>query len=208
MIVIRYNRNAILSRKYYSMSENALNENMLIQARLEAILFVAEGAVSISQLAETLELKPAEVEKALLELDARLKNEHGIRIQLHAGKFMLTSAPEFATLIEKFLGLEATSRLTRASLETLAIIAYKQPITHPGIAAIRGVNSDGVLKSLLFKGLVEELGRADTPGRPILYGTTQDFLQHFGLNSLEDLPDIDLLEQSMRTEEPSKVLKD
>lgn len=190
------------------MSENALNENISIQAKLEAILFVAEGAVSINQLAETLDLKPTEIERALTDLNLRLSNDHGIRLQRHAGKFMLTSAPEFAPLIEKFLGLEATSRLTRASLETLAIIAYKQPITHPGIAAIRGVNSDGVLKSLLFKGLVEELGRADTPGRPILYGTTQDFLQNFGLNSIEELPDIDLLEQSMRTEEPTKVLKD
>jgi segregation and condensation protein B len=93
-----------------------------------------------------------------------------------------------AVEIEKFLGLEATSKLSRAALETLAIIAYQQPVTRPEIDAVRGVSSDGVLKSLLSKGMIQEVGRAERPGRPILYTTTSDFLQHFGLNSLEELP--------------------
>jgi segregation and condensation protein B len=93
-------------------------------------------------------------------------------------------------------------------LETLAIIAYRQPKTRPGIDAVRGVNSDGVLKSLLSKGLVQEIGRAEGPGRPILYGTTMDFLQHFGLNSLDELPPFELLEQEGVSPEEQKLLKD
>jgi segregation and condensation protein B len=90
--------------------------------------------------------------------------------------------------VERFLGLDATSHLSRAALEALAIIAYQEPATRPQIDAIRGVNSDGVLKSLLSKGLIQEVGRAEAPGRPILYSITQEFLQHFGLNSLAELP--------------------
>jgi segregation and condensation protein B len=87
--------------------------------------------------------------------------------------------------------LDVTARLTRAALEALAIIAYKQPTTRPEIDSIRGVNSDGVVKSLLSKGLIEELGRSEAPGRPILYGVTPDFMQHFGLESMDQLPEID-----------------
>ncbi len=102
----------------------------------------------------------------------------------------LTTAPELAELIERFLGLEATSHLSRAALETLAIIAYQQPVTRPQIDSIRGVNSDGMMKSLLSKGLILESGRSDGPGRPFLYSTTPEFLQHFGLNSILELPSL------------------
>jgi segregation and condensation protein B len=97
-----------------------------------------------------------------------------------------------ARIIEKYLGLETGTHLSRAAVETLAIVAYRQPITRPGIDAIRGVSSDGVLRSLLTKGLVQEVGRAEGPGRPILYGTSDAFLQHFGLSSLEMLPAFEL----------------
>jgi segregation and condensation protein B len=110
-------------------------------------------------------------------------------------------------MIEKFLGLQATSRLSRAALETLAIIVYKQPVTRPQLDDIRGVNSDGVIKSLLSKGLIEETGRGEGPGRPIIYGTTSDFLQYFGLNSLDELPELDLGEQQAE-EIREKVFKD
>jgi segregation and condensation protein B len=100
----------------------------------------------------------------------------------------LTTAPQLAELIERFLGLEATTHLSRAALETLAIIAYQQPVTRPQIDSIRGVNSDSMMKSLLNKGLILESGRADGPGRPILYSTTPEFLQHFGLNSILEMP--------------------
>ena len=95
------------------------------------------------------------------------------------------------------VNLEATTKLSRAALEALAIVAYKQPVTRPAIDAIRGVNSDGVIRSLLNKGLLEEAGRAETPGRPILYQTTLDFLCHFGLSSLDELPPL----------EPSEAVK-
>jgi segregation and condensation protein B len=100
--------------------------------------------------------------------------------------------------VERFLGLEATTRLSRAALETLAIIAYQQPVTRPVVDSVRGVNSDGVIKSLLSKGLLQEVGRSEGPGRPILFGTTPEFLQHFGLNSLSELPSLNLPEEESK----------
>ena len=132
----------------------------------------------------------------------------GLSLQWYAGKVQLTSSPAMAPLVEKFLGLEATARLSRAALETIAIIAYRQPITRPGVDAIRGVNSDGVMKSLLMKGMVQEIGRAEGPGRPILYGITAEFLQHFGLASLADLPPYDIPDEGELPEEENKLLKD
>ncbi len=126
----------------------------------------------------------------------------------HKGKVELTTAPEFGTQIEKLLGLEANSRLSRAGVETLAIVAYKQPITRPGIDAIRGVNSDGVIKSLLLKGMIEESGRADGPGRPILYSTTSAFLQQFGLRSIDKLPPFDYETPPDDTSTDNPLLKD
>lgn len=162
-----------------------------LTATLEALLFVAAEPVSAAQLAAALDFPVAEVERGLESLQ-HLLQERGLRLQCHAGRYQLTTAPELAEVIERFLGLEATSRLSRAALETLAIIAYQQPVTRPYIESIRGVNSDGVIKSLLAKGLIQEVGRAEGPGRPLLYGTTADFLRHFGLNSLSDLPPLEL----------------
>lgn len=181
-------------------------------ARLEALLFVAPGAVSAPQLASVLEISIGEVQQALVELEEDYKrnpNQRGVRLQRHMGRVQLTSAPEAAPWIERMLGLEATSRLSRAGLEALAIIAYRQPVTRPQVDAIRGVNSDGVMKSLLSKGLIQEVGRAEAPGRPILYSTTPEFLQYFGLNSLEELPPLVLDEdQPVQTEDEQQILKD
>jgi segregation and condensation protein B len=178
------------------MSDQPLPETSSdLLAQLEALLFIAPGMVAPSQLATALELPLREIERGLEELETlylQSTPRRGLRLQRHAGRVQLTSAPEMALLIERFLGLDATSHLSRAALETLAIIAYQQPVTRPEIDSIRGVNSDGVLKSLLSKGLVQEVGRAERPGRPILYSTTTDFLQHFGLNSLQDLPPLSL----------------
>lgn len=163
-----------------------------IEAALEAVLFVAAGPVALNQLVETLAVPLSAVELALQALSEHLSNGHGMRLQRHEGRVQLTTAPELAAVVERFLGIEATARLSRAALETLAIVAYRQPITRPGVDAIRGVNSDGVMKSLLAKGLIQEMGRAEGPGRPILYGTTAEFLQYFGLSSLRDLPPFDV----------------
>lgn len=158
-----------------------------LSVKLEAMLFVAPEPVTTAQLAVALDVAPSVIERGLNELDAALATR-GLRLQRHAGRFQLTTAPQLAELIERFLGLEATTHLSRAALETLAIIAYQQPVTRPQIDAIRGVNSDSMMKSLLHKGLILESGRADGPGRPILYSTTPEFLQHFGLNSIREMP--------------------
>ncbi|MEJ5241371.1 MAG: SMC-Scp complex subunit ScpB [Anaerolineales bacterium] len=181
------------------MSETSLS----LIARLEALLFVAAEAVTISQLAEALQVKTEEVQQALQELEQHLSTR-GLRLLYHGGRIQMTTAPEAAADVERFLGLEATASLSRAALETLALIAYRQPITRPQVEAVRGVNSDGVIKSLLAKGLIQEAGRAEGPGRPILYVTTPAFLQHFGLRSLEELPP---LEFSPETNGHNELLK-
>ena len=174
------------------MSESE-HETLNIRSAVEALLFVAAEPVAPAQLAAALEESPAAIDAALKELEESLLTR-GLRLQRHAGRVQLTTAPELAEAIERFLGLEATSRLSRAALEALAVIAYQQPVTRPQVDAVRGVNSDGVMKSLLSKGLIHEMGRADGPGRPILYGTSPYFLQHFGLNSLTELPPLQLPE--------------
>jgi len=169
----------------------APDKSLSLVGRLEALLFAAPGLVAPSQLAAVLELSLEEVEAGLRSLEEHYeaRGPHaGLRLQRHAGRLQLTTAPEASQWVERFLGLEATSRLSRAALEALAIIAYLQPVTRPQVDAVRGVNSDGVLKSLLSKGLIQEVGRAETVGRPIMYGTTGEFLQHFGLSSLKELP--------------------
>ena len=157
--------------------------------QIEALLFAAPGAVAPNQIGNALGLSMKDIEDGLAILESQLSGR-GLRLQWHHGRVQMTTAPEFAPAVERFLDLEATSKLSRAALETLAIVAYQQPVTRPEIDAIRGVNSDGVLKSLLSKGLIEESGRAERPGRPFLFVTTSDFLRHFGLGSIQELPQI------------------
>ncbi len=158
-----------------------------LAAKIEAMLFVSAEPVPVAQLSQALDVTASVVERGLKELEETLSTR-GLRLQRNAGRVQLTTAPELAELVELFLGLEATTHLSRAALETLAIIAYQQPCTRPQVDSIRGVNSDGMMKSLLSKGLVQESGRTDGPGRPILYATTPEFLQHFGLGSITELP--------------------
>ena len=166
-------------------------QELSLEAKLEALLFVAPATVSVKQLAEALEVTPREVEKTLETLEAGFA-ERGIRLQRHKGELRLTSAPQTAPLVERFLDLEATTRLSHAALECLAIVAYQQPVTRPQIDAVRGVNSDTAIRSLLTHGLIEEIGRTESAGRPILYATTAEFLQHFGVSKLEELPPLNL----------------
>jgi len=175
-----------MSESQPSSGENSEIE-LPLSVKLEAMLFVAAEPATIAQLATVLDVAPSVIERGLNELDASLATR-GLRLQRYAGRVQLTTAPQLAELIERFLGLEATTHLSRAALETLAIIAYQQPVTRPQIDSIRGVNSDSMMKSLLNKGLILESGRADGPGRPILYSTTPEFLQHFGLNSILEMP--------------------
>ncbi len=172
---------------------------LLPAALLESLLFVSSGPVAVGRLALALELTTQQVQALLAEL-ADTYATRGIRLQTTADGVQLTTAPEAGALIERFLGLELSTRLSQAALETLAIVAYMQPITRPTIDQVRGVNSDGALRTLLSKGLIQELGRQESPGRPILYGTTTDFLQHFGLSSLENLPPLPEMNGDERAE--------
>jgi segregation and condensation protein B len=158
-----------------------------LRSRIEALLFVSAAPVDSARLSAVLGVSVKDVEKALEELRAEIE-ARGIRLQHHRSGFQLTSAPQAAADVERLLNLEITARLTRAALEVLAIIAYEQPVTRPHIDSIRGVNSESVLSTLLRHGLIEETGRSEGPGRPILYATTAEFLQHFGLGSLEQMP--------------------
>jgi segregation and condensation protein B len=168
-------------------------EELAPTALLESLLFVASGPVSAARLAKALETTPAAVEALLHRLDESYRGR-GIRLQWSGNAVQLTTAPESSHAVERLLGLELTVRLSQAALEVLAIVAFTQPVTRPHIDQVRGVNSDSSLRTLLSVGLIEEVGRMETPGRPILYGTTPDFLQHFGLPSLAGLPPLPELE--------------
>jgi segregation and condensation protein B len=161
-----------------------------LAARLESLLFVADSPVPVSRLAEAVQATHAQVDQALAELEQEW-GTRGLRLQRAGRSVQMVTAPEAAPLIERFLGLESRRSLSRAALEVLAIVAYQQPITRPEIDALRGVNSDSVLRTLLGLGLIEEAGRAATVGRPVLYATSFEFLQHFGLGSLSELPPLE-----------------
>lgn len=176
-----------------NITETETPITLSLEAKVEALLFVTPTAVSSGQIASALDITPREAENAIQNLEHQLA-PRGIRIQHHRGMVQLTTAPETANHIERFLSLEANTRLSKAALETLSIIAYQQPITRPQIDSIRGVNSDSVIRNLLTKGLIEESGRSEGPGRPILYTSTSEFLQHFGLSTLKELPPLQLPE--------------
>jgi segregation and condensation protein B len=154
---------------------------------IESILFVADGPVQVGMLAEAVQRSRREIERALDEVDQRFSSG-GIRLQRDGDRLQFVSAPEAGPYVERFLGLESRQRLSGAALESLAIIAYKQPLTRSGVEAVRGVNSDAAIATLVNRGLVEEVGRASTPGRPALFGTTLRFLEHFGLKDPSELP--------------------
>ena len=162
-----------------------------LNAQIEAILFIAPEPISLGQLATALDTTSYQIEKGIEELE-RIYEGRGLCLQHHQGQVRLATVPEAASLIEHFLDLESTSQLSQAALEALSIVAYQQPVTRPYVDSIRGVNSDSVMKTLLSKGLIQEVGRAESPGRPILYSTTPEFLGYFGLRSLEELPSLDL----------------
>ena len=166
-------------------------------ALLEALLFAAGKAVALDRLAEASELGKAELEAALESLERLCEAEgRGVRLDRVAGGARLVSRNEFDAPIRALLGLEGRTRLSMASLETLSIIAYRQPVTAPEIADLRGVNSASSLRTLLDKKLITTAGRKEVVGTPFLYRTTKEFLVHFGLDDVHDLPkpeDLDAL---------------
>jgi len=164
---------------------------------LESLLFVSSEPAEIAQLATALDMPVADIESAVDEFAERCK-WRGIRVQRKGQRVQLASSPEAAPYVEKYLGLNAVTRLSQAALETLAIIAYRQPITRPEIEVLRGVDCDGVLRTLMARQLIVEVGRLDTVGHPIRYGTTFEFLRYFGLERLDQMP-------SLNTAEPAPV---
>ncbi|MGQ9682472.1 MAG: SMC-Scp complex subunit ScpB [Anaerolineae bacterium] len=170
-----------------SIDVERMEDGQDIARRVVALLFVADGPVTAEQLAQALGVAAEEVSEALDEVEARLAS-CGLRLQRHGTKLQIATAPDVAAYVERLLGLDLASRLSPAAVEVLAIIAYRQPLARSEIEAIRGVNCDSVLRTLCSKGLVAEVGRLEQAGRPILYGTTFEFLQYFGLHQVADLP--------------------
>ena len=153
---------------------------------VEALLFVADSPTPTKQLAQALEATEAEIEQALRDLDERLKGT-SLQVIRIAGGHQLSTRPEMAEAVARFLKPQR-QRLSRSLMEVLAIVAYKQPMTLAEIDAVRGVQSDYGVRGLMDRGLIREVGRRQAPGRPVLYGTTQQFLHQFNLNDLGQLP--------------------
>lgn len=158
-----------------------------LKTLVEAFILVSDGPVNFETLARALEQDTTTIELVIAELENDYATR-GIRLQRMRDRVQFVSAPEVSEQVQKYLGLDTAPRLSPAALETLAIVAYRQPITRPQIEAIRGVNCDGVAHTLLARNLIEAVGELETVGHPTLYGTTFDFLQYFGLTSLEQLP--------------------
>jgi segregation and condensation protein B len=170
-------------------------ENHVVSARaerlrdLESLLFVSDEPVSAIVLAQALEVERREADELCEELaEAYRERDAGIVLRNVAGGWRLTTHPDASQVLEQYVLASRHTRLTKAALETLAIVAYKQPVTRHQVSAIRGVDANGVLRALVDRGLVDEVGREDAPGRPMLYGTTPEFLERLGLPSLSALP--------------------
>ena len=162
----------------------------LTEAALEALLFVAERPLSRREIGNMAGVDRATVDARLGDLEVSLR-ERGIRLLIDGDRVELATAPEGGALVARYVGADAV-RLSPASLETLAIVAYRQPVTKAVIERIRGVDSDYTVRTLLHSRLVVELGRSDAPGRPFLYGTSFEFLERFGLTSLDEMPPIEV----------------
>lgn len=154
---------------------------------IEAILYVAGEAVPISELCRTLEMTDIEMTLALNDLEAALQG-HGIRLMRYGDHVRLETRAEYAEDIQRMLQPVQKQSLTQTTLETLAVIAYRQPVTKQEIELLRGVKCDYSLQVLISRGLIEECGRRETIGRPILYATTDRFLEHFGISDIRELP--------------------
>lgn len=161
-------------------------------AVLEALLFVAEEPVELAELARTLEVSTAAT-RGLVDRLADACQQRGVRVVRQGTRVQLVTAPEAGPFITRFLGARGEQKLSPAALETLAIVAWRHPVTRPEIDSIRGVNCDHAIATLRARGLIEEVGRADGPGRPILFGPTMAFLEHFGLSDASDLPPLPAL---------------
>ena len=168
-----------------------------LMSRIEALLFVAgDDGMTARQLAQYLEVGVIDIEAGLSELETKYNEteEHGITIKQLAGTYQLTTKQSVADTIKKLVENPTSQVLTSASLEVLAIIAYKQPITRAEVEDLRGVKSERPIQTLVSRALVQEVGRAERTGRAILYGTTKEFLNYFGLKDISELPPLSMEE--------------
>ena len=165
----------------------------LLVGQLEAVLFASDAPLPIERISEVLEISPLDARAALDALRLACDEPaRGLAVVEVGGGWRLVTRPEHAGVLMSLQRLRLKSRLSRAAVETLTIVAYRQPISRPEIEQLRGVGSDSVLTHLLERRLVRIVGRKATPGRPVLYGTTREFLEHFGLRDLEELPPFEL----------------
>jgi segregation and condensation protein B len=178
----------------------------LTEAGLEALLFVAERPLTRREIAALAGVDRQDVDARLGDLEVSLR-ARGIRVVISADRVELVTAPEAGALIARYVGADAI-RLSQAALETLAIVAYRQPVTRGAVERIRGVDSDYTMRALLHRRLIVELGRADSPGRPFLYGTGFEFLERFGMTTLEELPPLDVDVAARLAEEGGDPLPD
>ena len=176
----------------------------LTEAGLEALLFVAERPLSRREIGVIAGVDGATVDERLGDLEVALRGR-GIRLIAVGDRVELATAPEAGAVVARYVGADAI-RLSPAGLETLAIVAYRQPVTRAAVERVRGVDSDHTIRSLLHRRLVVELGRSNAPGRPILYGTAFEFLERFGLQSLDDLPPLDADVAARLSEEGGMLL--
>ena len=184
-----------------TLLDQVATTGLALPAVLESLLFVADGAVEPAQLARACGVALATVEQGLADLAEQQRTAgRGIRLQERSGRYQLVTAPETGVVVEAFLQVDVTARLSGPALETLAVIAYRQPVTRAQVEAVRGVDCSGVLRSLMQRGLIEETGRLEAPGRPVLYGITELFLNHFGLTTLRELPPLAIDEQDRMDE--------
>lgn len=159
---------------------------------IESMLFVTDEPVGVLTFADMLRVDPARVQESLVYLQSELEQaERGIQLREVAGGWRLYTHPRYHELIERYVLSWDTRKLSQAALETLAVVAYCQPITRNGVASVRGVSSDSSINSLVEKGLLREAGTQDAPGNPVLYATTRTFLEKFGLRSVRDLPPLE-----------------
>ncbi|CAM2804404.1 SMC-Scp complex subunit ScpB [Paenibacillus sediminis] len=183
-------------------------DSQKLKSIIEGLLFlVGDEGLTVKQIAEVVEQRPELVEDVIEDLKHEFERSgRGLQVVKIAGAYQLTTIPDHAAYYERLAYSPSRSSLSQAALETLAIVAYKQPITRVDIEEIRGVKSERAIQTLVQKDLIEEVGRADAIGRPILYGTTKSFMDYFGLASLNDLPEISLFENTDNLEEETQLL--
>ncbi len=182
-------------------SEDPLSTQTTVDSVVEAVLFACDEPVTVAKLAGIVECTPKQIKTSVEALNKQYKlHNRAFRIEQIAGGLQMLTLPYYDHWLRKMIKVRADNKLTPASLETLAIVAYKQPAIRADIEAIRGVASGEMLRGLMVKGLVKMVGRAEVVGRPMQYGTTKKFLECFGLNTLKDLPEIEELQRPREEE--------